>query len=76
MSCNTHSLLTNVSHEMLELVGFNCSTTVFVQGPECQPHHLLIVCLAHLVGHHVAELWELYLPRSICIILTFQEISI
>ena len=48
------------------------ATPILVQCPECQPHHLLVIVLVHLVGHHVAELWELYLPRSICIILTTQ----
>ena len=61
---------------MLKLSGRNEATPILVECPECQPHHLHVIRDVHLVGHHVAELWKLYLPRSICIILTFQEISI
>ena len=71
---DAYSLLTNVGHEMFELTGFNCSTTIFVQRPEGEPHHLLVVRLAHLVGHHVAELGELYLARTVSIILTVEEL--
>ena len=64
--------LTNVCHKMFKLMRTDGAPPILVECPECQPHHLHVIRDVHLVGHHVAELWELYLPRSICIILTTQ----
>ena len=61
---------------MFKLIRRNGAAAILVKCPEGQPHHLHVVRDVHLVGHHVAELGELYLARSISIILTFQEISI
>ena len=63
-------------HEMLELTGCNGSTAILVQRPECQPHHLLVIIVIHLVRHHVTELRKFYLPRPICVILEYLGVII
>ena len=60
-------------HEMLELTGSDGPAPILVQSPEGHPNHLLVIRVAHLVGHHVAELRELNLSRSICVILILAQ---
>ena len=40
-----------------------------VPVPERHPDHVLVVDGAHLVGHHVAELGKLNLPRPVSVVL-------
>ena len=61
--------LTDMCHEMLELTGGDGPTPILIQCPERQLDHLLVLGVAHLVRHHLAELRKLYLSRTISIIL-------
>ena len=65
-------LLTDVQHEVFELVSGDGAAAVLVEGPEGEPHHVLVVVLGHLGGHHVAELGELDLPGPVRVVLVNQ----
>ena len=65
-------VLTDVEHEVLELVSGDGAAAVLVEGPEGEPDHVLVVVLGHLGGHHVAELGELDLPRPVSVVLVNQ----
>ena len=65
-------VLTDVEHEVLELVSGDGAAAVLVEGPEGEPHHVLVIVLGHLGGHHVAELGELDLPRPVRVVLVYQ----
>ena len=68
-----------------------CDGTILVQGPEGKSDHLLVLqadhylthreescqylCIAHLVCHHVAELRELYPPRSVRVVLQHHTVA-
>ena len=59
---------------MLELSGRNRPAAILVQCSECQLDHFLIISIAHLLRHHVAELRKLYFPRTIRVILYLIDI--
>ena len=61
--------VSNVGHQVFELLGAHSPAPVLVEGPEGESDHLLVLGVTHLVRHHVAKLWELYFARSIGIIL-------
>ena len=41
-------LVPDMSHEMFELLRVDGPAPVLVEGPEGQPHHLLVIIVAHL----------------------------
>ena len=72
--------VSDVGHQVLELLGAHRPAPVLVQGPEGESDHLLVLSVAHLVRHHVAELWQFYFARSIgivlkCIIIELNGVS-
>ena len=54
---------------MFKLCGRYVPTTILVECPEGELDHLLVLRVAHLVWHHLAELAEIYLTWPIRIIL-------
>ena len=56
---------TYIHHQMFEGGRLYVSLSLFVEDPEGQSNHLLVVFAVHLSPHHVTELRELNIARVV-----------
>ena len=54
-----------MGHEVFESSRLDGPTAILVEDPEGHPDHVLVIDRPHLGGHHVAELRELNLARTV-----------